>query len=167
MNNYEYDLIVIGGGGGGITSVMLANGLGKKAAMIDKAKFGGECTWSGCVPSKALIQSAKAAHLLDDLKKYGLSLPSKTTINSTKVMESVRNVITSVYNEEKPGHFEDLGITAIEDAEIAFLDSHTVQVNTNRLSAARFVIATGSSPVVPPIKGIKEVKHLTNENLFF
>ena len=71
---YDYDLIILGGGGAGITAAMLANGLGKKVALIDKKRFGGECTWSGCVPSKSLFHAAKMMWIARHPERYGLSV---------------------------------------------------------------------------------------------
>jgi len=162
----DYDLIVIGGGGAGITAAMVASGLGKKVAMVDKGKFGGECTWSGCVPSKALIQSAKAAHIVGDLEKYGLSLSEGTILNSDRVLESVKSIVEKIYNGEKPDHFEALGINAFENAEVSFVDSCTVSLNGNNVKAKKFIIATGSSPMIPPVEGIEKVHFLANDTLF-
>ncbi len=163
---YDYDLIVVGAGGAGITGAMVAAGLGKKAALVDKGKFGGECTWSGCVPSKALIQSAKAAHIAGDLEKYGLSLPEGAVLNRDRVLESVRSIVENIYNGERPDHFDALGISAMENTEVSFVDSHTVSINGSNVRGKKFLIATGSSPMVPPVKGIDAVNFLTNDTLF-
>ncbi|MCP4134629.1 MAG: NAD(P)/FAD-dependent oxidoreductase [bacterium] len=170
MAKYDYDIIIIGGGGAGITAATLSAGLGKKTAMIDKKKFGGECTWSGCVPSKALLQSAKASHVFSNMKKYGLAFSGKAALKTDNVMKSVRDVVNHVYSGEKPDHFENSGITAIEDGDIRFRDAHsidlTIKGETKIVTSDKFLIATGSAPMVPPIEGIDSVPFYTNENIF-
>jgi pyruvate/2-oxoglutarate dehydrogenase complex dihydrolipoamide dehydrogenase (E3) component len=162
----DFDLIVIGGGGGGITAVTLASGLGKRVAMVDKKKFGGECTWSGCVPSKALLCSAKVTRLIGTAQQYGLTVDGSISIGNDRVMESVRAVVQKVYSNEGSGHFQKLGITAIEDAEVSFVNENTVSVNGKAMSAAKFIITTGSGPLVPPIPGLDNIKYFTNETIF-
>lgn len=163
---YDFDLIILGGGGGGITAAMLARGLGKKTAMIDKKKFGGECTWSGCVPSKALLYSGKVAALVKNLDKYGLSSSGHIDVNRSFVMDSVRKTVSEIYENEKPEAFTKLGITAIENASAQFVDANTIEVNGSKMTSRKFLIATGSSPAVPPIQGLTGVPYYTNENIF-
>ena len=163
---FDYDIIILGGGGGGITAAKLAQGLGKKTAMIDKRRFGGECTWSGCVPSKALLHSAKVAELVRNLDKYGLAGTGQNIVNSSSVMSVVRKTINEIYDNEKPESFEKLGITAMENASVRFTDSNTIEVNGSKMTSGKFLIATGSSPMVPPINGLSQVPFYTNENIF-
>ncbi len=163
---YDYDLIILGGGGGGITGAMLAHGLGKKVALIDKKLFGGECTWSGCVPSKSLLH---AAHTVATAKCAGFYTTAGRTdfsISSTAVMKSVRDIVSSIYEDEKPEVFEKIGLTALENTSVRFTDAHTVEVSGKKMSAKKFLIATGSSPLVPPIPGLDATPHYTNENIF-
>ncbi len=164
--NYEFDLIILGGGGGGITAAMLAHGLGKKVALIDKKRFGGECTWSGCVPSKSLLHAAKIAATTQNLERYGLSAAGPINISNDLVMSSVRQTVAEIYEDEKPETFEKLGITAMENASAHFVDPHTVDVNGKKIRARKFLITTGSSPLVPPIDGLASVPYHTNENIF-
>lgn len=163
---YDFDLIILGGGGGGITAAMLAHGLGKKVALIDKKRFGGECTWSGCVPSKSLLHAAKIAATTRDLERWGLSAAGPISISSDLVMSSVRQTVAEIYEDEKPATFEKLGITAMENASARFVDQNTIDVNGKKMRARKFLIATGSSPLVPPIDGLASVPYYTNENIF-
>src|SRR5208337_2662485 len=110
MPGYDYDLIVIGGGAGGFVASKLANGLSKKVAMIEKNKLGGECTLSGCIPSKALIKSGIIAWQAGHLKNYGLSAKNDIVINADNVMGHVRSVVEKVYDSHQPWMFKELGI---------------------------------------------------------
>ncbi len=163
---FDFDIIILGVGGGGITAAMLALGLGKKTVMIDKKRFGGECTWSGCVPSKALLHSAKVAALVKNMDKYGLSVTDNINMNSNSVMSSIRGIIDEIYKNEKPENFSRLGITAVENSSVHFVDANTIDVNGTKMTSKKFIITTGSSPMVPQIKGLDQVPFYTNENIF-
>lgn len=163
---YDYDLIIVGGGGGGITAAMLAHGLGRKVALVDKKRFGGECTWSGCVPSKSLLH---AAHTVWTARRAGFYTTAGRTdfsVSGPAVMKSVRNIVSGIYEDEKPEVFEKMDITALENASIRFIDAHTLELSGKKMSARKFLIATGSSPLVPPIPGLDNVPYYTNENIF-
>jgi pyruvate/2-oxoglutarate dehydrogenase complex dihydrolipoamide dehydrogenase (E3) component len=163
---HDFDLIIVGGGGGGITAAMLAHGLGKKVALIDKKRFGGECTWSGCVPSKSILHAAKMMWNTRHPEHYGLSIHGEISVSGDHVMSSVQQTIREIYEGEKPEAFEKLGITAIENASIHFIDSHTIEVNGKTMRAGKFLIATGSSPLVPKVPGLSSVPYYTNETIF-
>jgi pyruvate/2-oxoglutarate dehydrogenase complex dihydrolipoamide dehydrogenase (E3) component len=164
--NQTFDFIILGGGGAGITAAMLAHGLGKKVALIDKKRFGGECTWSGCVPSKSLLHAARVANTVRNIESCGLSAGGAINILSDGVLSSVRKTIAEIYEDEKPEVFEKLGITAMENAHARFVDPRTIEVEGKTLRASKFLIATGSSPLVPPVNGLASVPYYTNENIF-
>ena len=164
--SYDYDLVILGGGGAGITAAMLGNGLGKRIALIDKKRFGGECTWSGCVPSKSLLHAAKIVTITQHLDRYGLSGTGQIAITNESVMSAIRQTVQAVYDQEKPETFERLGIKAIENASARFSDPHTVEVNGKSIRARKFLLSTGSSPLVPPIEGLSQVPYFTNETIF-
>ena len=92
---YDYDVVVIGGGSAGLTACKLANGLGKKTALIEKRKIGGDCTWYGCIPSKTLIKSANIAHQMTRVHEFGLVPTNHVELNAKKVMSHVRAVFLS------------------------------------------------------------------------
>jgi pyruvate/2-oxoglutarate dehydrogenase complex dihydrolipoamide dehydrogenase (E3) component len=154
----EYDIAIIGAGAGGLTAAYTALGFSKKVALIDKNKPGGECTWSGCVPSKALINIAEEIHMA---RKFNSNLK----IDSTEIMERVRKVIENVYSNENPEKLISDGIEYI-NGFAKFIDKNTIEVNNEKIKAKKIIIATGSSSLVPPIKGLDKVKYLTNENIF-
>lgn len=166
MGKFDFDLMVIGGGGGGITAARMAAGLGKRTAMVDKKKIGGECTWSGCIPSKSLLGSAKAAQMISRAEQFGLTLEGSVRVGNGRVMESVRAIVQDIYDTERPGHFQKMGITVIEDAKVSFVNETVLSVNGKNLSAGKFIIATGSGPLVPPIPGLEQLNYFTNETIF-
>ncbi|WP_119394622.1 dihydrolipoyl dehydrogenase family protein [Salinibius halmophilus] len=156
----QYDIVVIGSGAAGLTSGFTAAGFGKKVLMVDKALPGGECTWSGCIPSKALINQAKNVHAAN-------KLGAAVHVDGAKVFEQVRGVSEHVYTHETPEVLAKAGIDFIQGAA-KFIDSHTIEISgaNERVKAKKFMLATGSSPLVPPIPGLADVPFLTNESLF-
>ena len=152
-----YDLIVIGSGAGGLTAAFTALGFGKKVLMVEKDRPGGECTWSGCVPSKALINRAKAIH---NARQFADIQP-----DTASILEEVRAVSEAVYEEETPEVLEKAGADYV-NGFARFTDPHAIEVNGETCRGRKFVLATGSSPFVPSIPGLNEVGCLTNDNFF-
>jgi len=165
MPTYDYDLIAIGAGAGGFVSSKLAAGLGKKVAMIEKAKLGGECTNRGCVPSKALIKAAAVAYQVKHLQDYGLVTTGDMHLSTTNVMRYVRGAVKKVYDSHPAAAFEKLGIDVLF-GEPKFVDSCRIRLGEKVISSDKFMIATGSSAFIPPIEGLASVPYLSNENLF-
>ncbi len=163
MPKYDYDLVVIGGGAAGLTAAFTAAGFNKRVALVEKDRLGGECTWKGCVPSKALLKSAKTAEQIRKADKYGIATDSG--IETESVMDYVHSVQQKVYQKENPEVLKQKGIDFI-NSKAQFIDSHTLQTAKAEITAAKFIIASGSSPLIPPIDGLDEVSYLTNENLF-
>lgn len=161
----DYDLIVIGGGAAGLVAATGAAGLGAKTVMIEKNKLGGDCTWYGCVPSKALLRSAHVLSLSKRLKEFGISSRGEAGFDATNVMAHVREVIAKVSSHHPPEVFEKRGIKVIFGSP-KFLSNREIEVNGEKLKAKRFIIATGSHPLVPPIEGLKDIEYLTNETIF-
>ncbi|HEY3277702.1 MAG TPA: NAD(P)/FAD-dependent oxidoreductase [Syntrophorhabdaceae bacterium] len=168
MSEFDYDLIVVGGGAAGMVSSSLAAGLGKKVALVEHRTLGGECTRSGCVPSKALIKSANIYHYAKNagLMDYGLSTgEGENGIRPDRVFGHVRNVVGKVYHGHRPEVFRERGMELVF-GKPAFLDNHHIDVDGKTLSAESFIIATGSRAFIPPIEGIAAVPVLTNETVF-
>jgi pyruvate/2-oxoglutarate dehydrogenase complex dihydrolipoamide dehydrogenase (E3) component len=167
---YDYDLVVIGGGAAGLTSAGLSASLGAKTALIENKKLGGDCTWYGCIPSKALLKAAKVANTFKTSDKYGIKNHSPE-INFKNIISHVHNIQNEIYNEaDKPEIYEAMGINVI-NAKAKFIDKHTVEItdsdtSTKKISAGYFIIAAGGSPVVPPIDGIDKINFHTNETIF-
>lgn len=153
-----YDVVVIGAGSGGITAAVTAAGFGKKVLLIDKNKPGGECTWSGCVPSKALIHEAKKVHTVRSaVKNY--------SYDSKNALDHVHAVRENIYSHETPEALSKSGIEYLQ-GEASFKDSRTVLVEVREIRGKKYIISTGSSPFVPPIEGLESVPYLTNESVF-
>jgi len=160
---YDYDILIIGGGSAGITSALTAVGFGKRVAIVEKDKMGGECTWSGCIPSKALVKRARLAHEMNKATDLGFGMCQLP--ENIGVMENVRDVINGVYAHETPEIMKAKGIDIIE-GEAKFEDRNTLNVDGTRVTAEKFIICTGSIPFVPPIEGLDHVEYRTNANLF-
>src|SRR5690606_29590965 len=154
----KYDIAVIGAGAAGLTASFTAAGFSKKVVLIDKNLPGGECTWSGCIPSKSLINIAEEVH---HAKKYTPDLQ----VDTAKVLRDIKEIIQKVYDGESPEVLQESGIDFI-NGYAKFLDSHAVEVNGERVEAKKFILSTGSSPMVPPIDGLDQVDYLTNETIF-
>ncbi|MEO0469227.1 MAG: FAD-dependent oxidoreductase [Bacteroidota bacterium] len=165
--NSSYDLIVVGAGSGGLVVATTANRRGLKVAMLEKHKIGGECTHSGCVPSKALIQSTKQLHALHDFPKYGLPEMEAENISFAAVMESVDRIVQGIYAHEKPEVWIKQGIdTYVHSDGAKFLDAHTVQIGPDVLKTKHVVICTGSAPRMLGLPGSEQIDFLHNENFW-
>ncbi|RMH70090.1 MAG: FAD-dependent oxidoreductase [Bacteroidetes bacterium] len=169
MAAYDYDLIVLGGGAAGLTAAGIGANLGAKTLMIEKHRLGGDCTWTGCVPSKTLLKAAQVAHQIRCAHRYGLTDHS-VAIDVQQVMAHVRRVRQAVYEEaDDPALYEAMGVT-VQHGLARFIDPHTVEVDgdggTQRVTGRRFVIATGASAFAPPILGLHDGPFLTSETLF-
>ncbi len=158
MPKFDFDVIVIGAGAAGISAVKTAKGLGKKTAIVEKNRLGGECTWSGCVPSKAFIHAAERYH--EASAYFGNSFsPGEIP------MRFVRETIERVYLEENPESFEKAGIKVIMGKAL-FTGRNSITVNGKSISSGKFIVAAGSSPLIPGIEGIDKIKYYTNESIF-
>jgi pyruvate/2-oxoglutarate dehydrogenase complex dihydrolipoamide dehydrogenase (E3) component len=133
--------------------------------MIEKVRLGGECTNSGCVPSKALIRTSRMAREIRSAGRYGLEIRAGVEMGTERVMAHVRSVVQKVYGGHGPEVFQRLGIAVLFGAPV-FTDNHRIELNGRSISAKQFVIATGSSPAVPSIEGIETIPYLTNQNIF-
>ncbi len=159
-----YDIIVIGAGSGGLVAARFAASIGARVALIEKHRVGGDCTWTGCVPSKALIKAAKVAHEARTAAHYGICVPAPA-IDMAQVREYVRGAIAQVYRLETPEALQAEGIDLVLGAA-TFLDPHTLQAGGRTLRSKRFLIATGAHPVIPDIPGLADTPYLTYETIF-
>ena len=158
------DLCVIGGGSGGLTTAAAAAAFGVKVVLIERGKMGGDCLNYGCVPSKALIAAAKHAHAIEEAKRFGV-FAEAPRIDFSAVKDHVAGVIAAIAPNDSVERFESLGVTVIE-ADAAFVDEKTVSAGGRIIQARRYVVATGSSPFVPPIEGLADIPYFTNETIF-
>ena len=164
----DYDLVVIGGGSAGLIAAGFGAQLGMRVAIVEKHRIGGDCTWTGCVPSKTLLKVAKVAHEMRTAHRFGLA-PSDPVVDLKSVMEHVRSAIEEVYICESPEALREEGI-AVFVGQARFLDGRTVAVADGdgevRLKARRFIIATGAKPLVPGISGLDSIDYLTYETVW-
>ena len=159
-----YDLIVIGGGSAGLTAARFGAQLGLRVALTEVERVGGDCTWTGCIPSKSLVKAAKIAHDIRAANRYGLNAV-KPVVDLKAVMARVKAVSEEVYQGESPDTLRNEGIEVFF-GPARFLDSGMVRVGDAKLSGRKFVIATGARPVSPSIPGITEVSYLTYETVW-
>jgi pyruvate/2-oxoglutarate dehydrogenase complex dihydrolipoamide dehydrogenase (E3) component len=159
------DLVVIGGGAGGLVVASVAAQLGLDVVLINKEEaMGGDCLHYGCVPSKALLKSASVAHVVREASRWGIrSEPPEIDIEA--VNQVIKNVIDTIQVHDSRERFEALGCEVIT-GEARFCGYSQVEVGAAKISAKHFVVATGSSAWIPPIKGLHEVGYLTNEDMF-
>ena len=167
MSNH-YDIVIIGAGGGGITSAFEAQRRGAKVALLEKHKIGGECTHSGCVPSKGLIDVAKTYHAIETAPKHGLhEVDVASGFEFSRAMEHVKSIVDGVYAHEQPERFHKMGIdTYIHDSGATFVDANTVQIGDDQVTGDNFIITTGSGPRMLPTEGDEPVPFLNNENFW-
>jgi len=161
----HWDLIVIGGGAAGLTASIMAGEIGAKVLLIDKERLGGDCTWHGCVPSKALIASAKRAHEVRHASAFGVNT-EKVEVDFAAVMNRVRGVRENIAKGETR---EALAQHHVEVAfsGARFVSPHEIVTGSGEThSADKFIIATGSRAHAPPIEGLKDAGVLNNESLF-
>ncbi|NBC03957.1 MAG: FAD-dependent oxidoreductase, partial [Bacteroidetes bacterium] len=165
-----YDAAVIGGGAAGLTAAGISANFGAKTIMIEQDRLGGDCTWTGCVPSKTLIKAASVLHSANEASKFGLKF-DVDSVDTAKVMKHVDQVRREIYEEaDKPEIFKEMGID-VEFGEASFVDTNTLTIKQKNgeeknITARYFFICTGAKAFVPPIKGIENIDYLTNESLF-
>jgi len=159
-----YDLIVIGAGSAGLSASKGAALLGLKVALIEKEHYGGDCLWTGCVPSKSLIHSAKVARTLDTAQNYGFHAV-KYKPKFSDIMKRVWDVIYSIERHDSPEAVKNAKVTPIT-GKAQFITPTIIEVAGKRYKGKKFIIATGSRAFVPPIEGIKDIDYLTNESVF-
>jgi len=159
------NLCIIGAGSGGLSVAAAAAALGVPVVLIEKAKMGGDCLNVGCVPSKALIASAKRAEAMRSAAPFGIK-PQKPGVEFYQVNDHIQDVIAAIVPNDSRERFTGLGVRVIE-GEARFTDAKTVAVGDQfEIKARRFVIAAGSRPAVPPIPGLDNTPYLTNETVF-
>jgi pyruvate/2-oxoglutarate dehydrogenase complex dihydrolipoamide dehydrogenase (E3) component len=158
------DLAIIGGGSGGLSVAAGAAQLGAKVVLIEKHKMGGDCLNYGCVPSKALIAAADAAHTVRESGKFGVN-GHEPAVDFFKVNAHVHGVIAAIAPHDSVERFEGLGVKVVKDTG-QFVSPRCIVANGQEIEARRFVIATGSSAAIPPIPGLADVPYLTNETVF-
>ncbi len=165
MKELEYDIVAIGGGTAGLVSAAGAAYLGARAAIVEQTALGGDCLWTGCVPSKALIASARVAHEMRSAATLGLT-PASPEHDFGAVMERMRAARARVAHHDDPERFRKMGV-AVHEGHARFRGPGRLEVDgVGPIRSKRFVIATGAEPWAPPIPGLREAGFLTNVTVF-
>src|SRR3989344_4268631 len=162
---FDYNMIVIGGGSAGLVSAYIASAVKAKVALIEKHKMGGDCLNTGCVPSKALIRSAKIFNYFRRANEFGLETTTNPQINFSKVMERVQRVIHEIEPHDSIERYTQLGVECVT-GEAKIISPYEVQVNGQILTTKNIVIATGARPLVPKIPGLELVNPLTSDTIW-
>ena len=166
-----YDLTIIGGGSAGLVLAVAGAKLGKKTALVEKHRIGGDCLWTGCVPSKALLKAAKIANYIRNAEKYGISAQD-TAPDWQRVMNYVRGTQQVIEEaHDNPERFREIGVDVIfGDGHFESSDTFTVEDTESGeiriLKSRKFVISTGSRPVAPPIPGLESCDYLDSETVW-
>ncbi len=167
MKNYDFDIGVIGGGAAGLTITAGASQLGAKTLLVEKERdLGGDCLHFGCVPSKTLIRTAHVYHQMKNSTHFGLPGVEIPPVDFKKVVKRIKSVISIIQKHDSEERFCRLG-AKVEFGEAVFTDEHTIRLNGKTYSAKNWVIATGSSPSIPPINGLDETSYITNKEIFY
>jgi pyruvate/2-oxoglutarate dehydrogenase complex dihydrolipoamide dehydrogenase (E3) component len=164
MSAAHFDIVVVGAGSGGLSVAAGAAQMGARVALIEAGEMGGDCLNSGCVPSKALLAAAKQAHVHATSSRFGVTYDAPH-IDFAAVKDHVADVIAQIAPHDSQARFESLGVTVVRGFG-KFLDSRTMEAAGQRFTARRFVIATGSRASLPPISGLQNTPHHTNESIF-
>ncbi len=161
----DCDLVAIGGGTGGLVTAAGAAYLGLRPTLVEKSALGGDCLWTGCVPSKALIASARLAWNIDHAARLGLGSGGARSEFRT-VMERMRAARATVAHHDDPERFRSMGVS-VHFGSARFLDASTLEVEgVGRIRSKRFVIATGAVAAIPPIPGLEDTDYWTYETVF-
>jgi pyruvate/2-oxoglutarate dehydrogenase complex dihydrolipoamide dehydrogenase (E3) component len=159
-----YNVVVIGGGTAGLVTAAATAALGGRVALVERGRMGGDCLNTGCVPSKALISSARLAAQIRRAAEWGLE-PMDSRLDLLRVLESMRARRARIAPHDSQERFEGLGVDVVR-APARFLSPREVQAGEMRLRARNFVIATGSRAALPPVEGLADARPYTNETIF-
>lgn len=168
-----YDLIVIGGGSAGLVAAGGSAILGARVALIEKNLLGGDCLYTGCVPSKALIKSARFAHQMNHAGRYGFKAVEPTFLEDSfaSITGRVQDIVKIIEHHDSPEVFEEMGVEVVFGTP-KFLNANEIEIvlkaggERRVMRAKRFCISTGSHPFVPELAGLSDTGFITNENVF-
>lgn len=161
---FDYNMVVIGGGSAGLVSAYIAAAVKAKVVLIEKHKMGGDCLNTGCVPSKALIRSAKILNYFRRAEEFGLE-KTEPRFEFSKVMDRVQKVIKEIEPHDSVERYEGLGVECIS-GQAKIKSPYEVEVNGKTLTTKNIVVATGAAPMVPPIPGLDKVKYYTSDTIW-
>ncbi len=161
---FDYNLVVIGGGSAGLVSAFIGAAVKAKVALVEKDKMGGDCLNTGCVPSKALIRSAKMISYAKRAKEFGFD-KVRMEYDFKRIMDRVKKIIKKIEPHDSVERFSELGVDCIK-GEAMITSPYTVEAGGKTLVTKNIIIATGARPFVPPIPGINKAGYLTSDNVW-
>lgn len=164
MKNYDANLVVIGAGAAGLVSSYIAANTKAKAILIENHKMGGDCLNTGCVPSKAILRSAKMAHYIKRADEFGIQV-EQSSVDWPAVRARIHNVIEKIEPHDSVERYEGLGVECINGFG-TIISPHEVEVNGRIITTRSIVVATGASPFVPNIPGLTDANYLTSETIW-
>ncbi len=162
--NFDTNIIVIGAGSGGLIASLIAAAVKARVTLIERHKMGGDCLNTGCVPSKALIKSAKFLYDLNNSEKYGIKTAS-AEFDFADVMERVQDIIRKIEPHDSIERFTGLGVDCIT-GEAKIIDPWTVEVAGQSITARNIILATGARPFIPPIDGLDQISYYTSDTIW-
>jgi len=162
--SHRYDLVVLGAGTGGLVSARVAADVGARVALIERDRVGGECLWTGCVPSKSLIAAASLAHRMRHADSVGLA-PTDPNVDFASVMDRAQRAIRTIEAEDPPERLRDAGIDLIHGSG-RFAGPGRIEVDDRELRWRSAIIATGSTPQIPPIPGLDDADSLSTDTVW-
>lgn len=162
--SFDYNMVAIGAGSAGLVTSYIGAAVKAKVALIEKGKMGGDCLNTGCVPSKAIIKSAKVVHMQKRAREFGLS-NIKVDFEFSSVMERIQRVIRDIEPHDSVKRYQSLGVDCIQ-GEAKLISPWEIQVSGRTITSKNIVIATGAGPFIPKIPGIEEANFVTSENLW-
>ncbi|MGH3628256.1 MAG: FAD-dependent oxidoreductase, partial [Sciscionella sp.] len=158
------DLVIVGGGTAGIVAAKTAAGLGARVVLVERDRTGGDCLWTGCVPSKALIAAARAAHVMRSSGHLGVEA-TEPKVDFGAVMAHVHGAIDRIEPTDSPRALTESGAVVVHGAA-AFTATDAVRVDEQVLTFRRALVATGSAPALPPVPGLVDVDPLTSDTVW-
>lgn len=164
MSKYDANLVVIGAGSAGLVSSYIAAAVKAKVILIERHKMGGDCLNTGCVPSKAILRSAKIANYMHRAEEFGIESVNVRPVFK-KVMQRVQDVIAAIEPHDSIERYTELGVECIT-GEAEIVDRHHVKVGDRTIATKNIIIAAGARPFVPPIEGLDEVNYLTSDTVW-
>ncbi len=162
--SFDYNIVVLGAGSAGLVSSYIAAAVKSKVALIERDKMGGDCLNTGCVPSKALIRSAKILNYGRRANEFGLK-QTAIDFDFAAVMERVQQVVKKIEPHDSVERYTGLGVECIQ-GEARITSPYTVRVGERTLTTRNIIVATGAAPLVPPIPGLDQIDYLTSDNLW-
>jgi dihydrolipoamide dehydrogenase len=164
MAKFDYNILVIGGGSAGLVCAYIASATKARVALIEKNKMGGDCLNTGCIPSKALIRSAKILSYIKRHREFGIR-SATAEFDFSEVMERVQTIIKKIEPHDSVQRYTALGVNCFS-GQAKVVSPHEVEINGTILTAKNIIIATGARPSVPSIQGLEKTSFLTSDNLW-